>query len=131
MEPREDGQQQQQQQLRLNASEVSALEAGFRDVYNKLSFQSCDQYFRTVLQARLQEDVGADVQQAQKDGFQRFLQEENSVATNGTMSTTNTNFTNTTLPPGTASSERITGAVFEIQGSCRGCQVTSQGSFTL
>ncbi|CAB9526004.1 unknown protein [Seminavis robusta] len=114
----------------------NVLEQSFTSLYNQLSFQSCDPFFRNVLAAKLELNTDAVL-------VRRQLQEQinlnassvNTTFMNGTNSTqthTETPIThnlNDTMPEGVA--RATTGAVFEVTGRCRGCPVSDVGSFEL
>jgi hypothetical protein len=86
----------------LEDSEVATLEAGFRDTYNQLIFNSCDEYFRTIADVRLLPGV-----------TRRRLQF--------------TSVNNSTVPDLRSEAP----SVYMITGQCRGCPITSSGSFSL
>ncbi|CAB9509714.1 ECF subfamily RNA polymerase sigma-24 subunit [Seminavis robusta] len=102
----------------LTPQERSALELGFKDTYNRLTFTRCDRYFRQIL----------EVQLISTEDRRRLL---GAVESNATVYSNATNsslvFYNETEPP----ANRVVPAVYRVFGECRGCPVSRTGSFSL
>ncbi|CAB9511189.1 expressed unknown protein [Seminavis robusta] len=110
----------------LQESEKQALQDAFRVIYNRLAFLSCDPFFRQVIDATLEEDETVRQRVLQQ------LQEESDGSYNNNATAFNmTNTTNTTTTTTVPDERSISGSLFSVTGTCRGCPVTSTGSFQL
>ncbi|CAB9500295.1 expressed unknown protein [Seminavis robusta] len=94
----------------LGGSEVKTLEGGFMDTYNSLIFESCDQYYRSILRVRLIPGVS-------RRRKKRSLQ-----------ATSVGNAANSSDIPDLQSEAP---SVYMVTGSCRGCPVSPTGTFSL
>jgi len=124
----------------LRPSEKLALEEAFRDLYNRLSYLSCDKFFRNIVEATLEDDDDIQRRVLQESAFEEYSLLEDDIfsnqsghfnSTNSTNITTAMNSTNATLANTTAESNTrvLGGSFFKIQGSCRNCPVTESGSY--
>ena len=124
--------------------EVKALEDSFIETYNRLAFEACDPFFRTITEAKLNlfldnDEAGDPKSYKGKSYGVRGRQLQVDVTTTETMWG---NLTNASVAPTTAPSTigptyaptpvpfRGT-ALFNVSGTCRNCSVSQQGSFPL
>ena len=128
----------------LLAQERQALEKGFMDIYNQLSFVSCDQYFRNILEVSLQTEDDPDDDVELQDRFRHLQQQRSSVSLSFDLNSTALNATSTNATDDTnallstansttssALPNRRTPQVFAVTGQCRGCHLTDAGTFSL
>ncbi|CAB9504888.1 expressed unknown protein [Seminavis robusta] len=140
--------------LRLNISsitqeEVRLLEQSFRESYNDVSFQTCDNLFRQVVdvELRVAPITGAPASNATRGRRLQDVIAETSPPRNSTddisfgacdeffrvvvdvglLISKSTNATDA----GNAGAQGTTTAVFQVTGRCRNCPVTDTGSFGL
>lgn len=99
----------------LTQDEKSALEQAFQDSYNAISFSRCDSYFRNVL------NVSLTPLSDQTKSYSRLLQTVSNSSGFNTSATSNT----------TSVSAPSDSAVFQVVGQCRGCPISSTGTFSL
>ncbi|CAB9501596.1 expressed unknown protein [Seminavis robusta] len=119
--------------LTLSEQDRMVLENSFKNLYNQLSFQSCDPYFRSVSEAQLELNTNTAL-------VRRRLQQQldlNLAFVGNSTNTSNYNQT-TAVPPhknpnhtSTPLLRATTGSIFAVTGQCRGCPVTSKGNFLL
>jgi hypothetical protein len=106
--------------------ELEALEEAFAQAYNRLSFQTCDPYFRRVLNAKVQ--LRMDPPNNTVTGL-RQLQSYNS---NGTVVTTWTGQADSSWESSQVNhTTEVSNVVFTITGQCHNCPVSTTGSFRL
>jgi hypothetical protein len=97
----------------LSERDLLNFEETFKQVYNRLAFDSCDVYQRVIVTAKLDLQVDAAVlEQQERQGHDRNLQQTPSSV-------------NRTTTRGQGS------ARIAITGNCRNCPVSETGSFTL
>jgi len=134
-----------------SVQEIQALEEAFRTVYNRLTFETCDPYFRTITSATLDLKVRTSTTSSQagtasasstanrtvdvaanSSDPEMLLARQSKAASNVTQNSTTYADLNINVNGTDDAVKRTTGkAVFTIQGNCRLCPVSSSGSFTL
>lgn len=119
--------------------EVKALEDSFIETYNRLAFEACDPFFRTITEAKLNLFLDNDNGGAPKRyGLRgRQLQVDATTTTRLWGNLTNATTAHTTAPSTSESTTSPTPvplqgtALFNVSGTCRNCSVSQQGSFPL
>ena len=91
----------------LSNNEIVALEAGFKDNYNELAFEGCDEYFRDIQEVRLIPGITR----------RRSLQ---GTSSGSAVNSTDVVDLQSELP-----------SVYLVAGQCRNCPVTGAGTFNM
>ncbi|CAB9500136.1 expressed unknown protein [Seminavis robusta] len=109
---------------------ASVLESTLQTIYNALSVQQCDSYFRQVLNVSMLGTNQVHTSSTHQVNATRTVVGGPGgfgILSNNTRENTQANNNNSSnLPVSTANS-----ALFQVTGVCRGCRVTPTGSFNL